>query len=219
MEAIKLLQDWNYEDLANESAPLVYHKWMETFTNQLYEESFSEEMLGMFKGKGQTTDELIRSADEGENPVWIKEQGGFEQLLHDSLKQAVTDLSARFGEDMSAWKWGDYHRVTFDHPLSSIGFLERFFNGEDPLPVGGSRVTVMAASYNDETGIVGHGASWRFVLDTADFGKASHIVGPGQAGHFRSDWYHNQRDDWVQGTYHTTKTERKNKNQKTSKRV
>ncbi len=31
-----------------------------------------------------------------------------------------------------------------------------------------------------------------------------HIVGPGQSGHFRSDWYHDQIDDWVNGTYHMT---------------
>lgn len=202
--ALNLLGNWNFEDNSDYAAPLVYHKWMETFTDRLYQEQFSEEMLGMFKGQGQSTNELIRKADQGDTPIWIQEQGGFSQLLRDSLAQTVATLSDRFGENMGAWKWGDYHQVTFDHPLSSIRFLERFFNGEDPLPVGGSRVTVMAASYNDESGIVGHGASWRFVMDASDFSKASHVVGPGQSGHFRSDWYHNQRDDWVEGTYHTT---------------
>ncbi|QHE51926.1 penicillin acylase family protein [Pontibacillus sp. HMF3514] len=205
--AVALLKRWNYEDNVDGAAPLVYHKWIQTFTERLYEEAFSEEMLAMFKGQGQTTDELIRKADQGETPIWIKEQGGFNQLLEASLAQSVSDLSDRFGEQVEEWKWGAYHRVTFDHPLSSISFLERFFNGEDPIPVGGSRVTVMAASYNNESGLVRHGASWRFVVDAKDFSKASHIVGPGQAGHFRSDWYHDQRDDWVEGGYHTTVTE------------
>ncbi len=205
--AVVLLKRWNYEDNVDDAAPLVYHKWIQTFTERLYGEAFSEEMLAMFKGKGQTTDELIRKVYKGETPIWIEEQGGFNQLLEASLAQTVSDLSDRFGEQVEEWKWGDYHRVTFDHPLSSIGFLERFFNGEDPIPVGGSSVTVMAASYNHESGLVRHGASWRFVVDVNDLSKASHIVGPGQAGHFRSEWYHDQRDDWVEGTYHTTVTE------------
>lgn len=61
----------------------------------------------------------------------------------------------------------------------------------------------MATSYA-ETGIVDHGASWRFVIDTNDMSKGYHIVGPGQAGHFRSEWYHDQMDDWVEGNYHET---------------
>ena len=47
-------------------------------------------------------------------------------------------------------------------------------------------------------------ASWRFIIDTKDMSNGYHIVGPGQSGHFRSDWYHDQIDDWVNGTYHTT---------------
>ena len=77
------------------------------------------------------------------------------------------------------------------------------FNREKPVPIGGSQVTVQAASYGDN-GIVNHGASWRFVIDTKDMSNGYHIVGPGQSGHFRSDWYHDQIDDWVSGTYHTT---------------
>ena len=77
------------------------------------------------------------------------------------------------------------------------------FNRENPVPIGGSQVTVQAASYGDN-GIVNHGASWRFVIDTKDMSNGYHIVGPGQSGHFRSNWYHDQIDDWVNGTYHTT---------------
>lgn len=204
--ALSILNDWNYEDHVEQTAPLLFHKWMTSISDILYEEDLSEDMLSMFKGQGQTTDELIRRADQGDTPIWIQEKGGLSRLLHDALSQSLTSLSEQFGNEMESWKWGDFHRVTFEHPLSSIGFLKPFFNGEDPLPVGGSPVTVMAASYNRETGIVGHGASWRFVLDAKDFTKASHIVGPGQAGHFRSDWYHDQRNHWVTGKYHITKT-------------
>ena len=63
----------------------------------------------------------------------------------------------------------------------------------------------MAAAYDTETGEVDHGASWRFVIDMGEPTTGYHIVGPGQEGHFRSEWYHDQMDDWVEGTYHKTK--------------
>ena len=49
------------------------------------------------------------------------------------------------------------------------------FNREKPVPIGGSQVTVQAASYG-ENGIVNHGASWRFIIDTKDMSNGYHIV-------------------------------------------
>ncbi|MBM7693212.1 acyl-homoserine lactone acylase PvdQ [Peribacillus deserti] len=93
--------------------------------------------------------------------------------------------------------------MNFTHPLSSISILKYVFNREGSLPVGGSSVTVQAAG-TDESGLVNHGGSWRFAIDTADLNKGYHLVGPGQSGHIKSEWYHDQLDDWANGTYHAT---------------
>ena len=69
--------------------------------------------------------------------------------------------------------------------------------------VGGSGITVQAAGFGKD-GKADHGASWRFVADLADLSKAYHIVGPGQSGHMKSQWYNDQVDDWVQGDFHET---------------
>ena len=57
---------------------------------------------------------------------------------------------------------------------------------------------------NDLAGNVDHGASWRFVVDVGDLSSAYHIVGPGQSGHVKSDWYQDQVLDWANGDYHQT---------------
>ncbi|GGD24584.1 penicillin acylase family protein [Pontibacillus salipaludis] len=202
-EAVKLLKGWDYVDDVSAPQPLLFHTWMNTIMDRLYSD-IPHSMDRLFKGKGQTTDELLRKAYAGKETVWVEEQGGIQRLIEETFTQTVTSLTKQYGEETKKWEWGDYHRVAFKHPLSSISFLDRFFNSEDPIPVGGSQVTVMAASYEEESGLVNHGASWRFVLDGTDFTTASHIVGPGQSGHFRSPWYHDQREDWVNGEYHKT---------------
>ena len=64
------------------------------------------------------------------------------------------------------------------HPISKSSSMLALlaFNRENPVPIGGSQVTVQAASYGDN-GIVNHGASWRFVIDTKDMSNGYHIVG------------------------------------------
>ncbi|TGB05138.1 penicillin acylase family protein [Halobacillus salinus] len=202
-EAVSLLEGWNYEDDKDLTQPLLFHAWISSIQDVLYQSSIPEEMRGLFHGSGQTTDELLRDVREGEDSVWITEAGGIEQVMTTSFNRMISERVEDLGEDVERWTWGDAHAVAFTHPLSSIGFLERFYNPEEPKPVSGSRVTVRAAGYGED-GIVDHGASWRFVSDLSKPSLGHHIVGPGQSGHFRSAWYHDQFDDWVEGAYHET---------------
>ncbi len=207
--ALELLKEWEYEDTVSASEPLIFHYWYEKMEATIYQD-IPDSMLDLFKVKGQSTDALLRKGINGENSAWLEDYGGLQQVLITSLHEALAELEEKYGEDMSEWEWGDYHRVYFEHPLSSVHpVLKYFFNKEDPLPVDGSSITPMAASYETETGVVDHGASWRFVIDMAEAGKGYHLVAPGQSGHFKSQWYHDQLDDWGKGDYHETYLDRK----------
>ncbi|WGG47972.1 penicillin acylase family protein [Rossellomorea sp. DA94] len=203
-KAIEMLKSWNYLDDKDLAAPLIFHQWMNEISTGLFEKDVPDDMMKLFEGRQSVVDELIRKAHKGEESEWFADQEGYETFLAKSLGGALSELEEAYGSSMEEWEWGMYHRVYFEHPLSSASpILKRFLNEKDPVPVGGSRVTVEAASYNDE-GIVNHGASWRFAIDTSDMENGYHIVGPGQAGHYKSEWYQDQIDAWVNGDYHKT---------------
>ncbi|WP_205136297.1 penicillin acylase family protein [Virgibacillus halotolerans] len=205
-EALALLGKWDFDDDVEAAEPLIFHRWMDEIETNLYADDIPDNVMHLFGGQAQTTDMLLRKAAQGDDSIWMEENGGLEKVLHTSLSKTLADLTDEYGKDLSAWNWGGYHKVQFHHPLSAVSpVLAFFFNHEKPVPVGGSSVTPMAASYNNETGEVNHGASWRFVADMNDSETGFHIVGPGQSGHFRSEWYHDQMKDWVDGTYHETK--------------
>ena len=204
-EALELLRNWDYKDGVELPQPLIFHSWFDEIDAILYDE-IPESMMEFFSANGQTTDELLRKSINGEKSIWIEENGGLEKVLQTSLTAAVMKLADKYSEDMEAWRWGDYHKVQFYHPLSNVHpILAYFFNREKPIPVDGSAVTPMAAAYKKETGEVDHGASWRFVIDMDQPVVGYHIVAPGQMGHFRSEWYHDQMNDWAEGNFHRTK--------------
>ncbi|WP_244877718.1 penicillin acylase family protein [Halobacillus kuroshimensis] len=202
-QALLMLEEWNLEDDRNLPQPLLFHLWMAGIENELYESSIPKSIQSLFRGSAQTTDELLRMDRDGGDSLWMEKAGGSSKVITTAFETTVRELAEEYGEDPSTWEWGEYHAVEFTHPLSSIGFLDRFLNPGDPYPVSGSRVTVRAAGFN-ENGLVNHGASWRFVIDMAESQKGYHVVGPGQSGHFRSAWYHDQLEDWVEGGYHVT---------------
>jgi penicillin G amidase len=203
-QAMEILEQWDYKDDKSKSAPLLFHSWMNILSKEMFKKEVPAEMMELFEGRQSIVDEMLRKAHEGDVSSWFEPYGGYHEYLQSSLDKALHELETSYGTDMGKWKWGDFHKVYFEHPISGASpILEWFFNRKDPIPVGGSRVTVQAASYNQE-GIVNHGASWRFVIDAANLSEGYHIVGPGQAGHFKSEWYDNQIDAWVQGEYHKT---------------
>ncbi|MGM1713083.1 penicillin acylase family protein, partial [Bacillus cereus group sp. BceL180] len=204
-EGVNQLTKWNFYDSKDEAAPLIFHLLMKEISNTLFSKEIPKDVLELFEGKSQVVDEMIRKEVAGENSVWFTKYGGFTKVVHTSYENVMKKLQKEYGPDIGEWKWGDYHQLAFTHPISKSSSMLALlaFNREKPVPIGGSQVTVQAASYG-ENGIVNHGASWRFIIDTKDMSNGYHIVGPGQSGHFRSDWYHDQIDDWVNGTYHTT---------------
>jgi penicillin amidase len=202
--SVNLLSKWKMADDKDLAAPLLFHMLMKEIPLTLFKDAVPKEMDALFEGKQGIVDELLRRAFKGDESEWFSDKGGLDQVLLTSFENVVASLNEEYGDDPEAWKWGDYHQLYFGHPLSSASpVLKWLFNHEKPVPVGGSQITVGAANYNEE-GIVNHGASWRFVIDAANLNKGHHIVGPGQSGHVRSNWYQDQLQDWVNGTYHVT---------------
>lgn len=198
--ALNLLNDWDFTDDRDLAQPLIFDRWMNHIDNVLYEE-ISEDVMDLFSVKGQTTDILLRNGDDS---LWITKHGGLEQVLKQSLQTTIAELQDEYGKNLEKWRWGDFHQVEFRHPVGSANkYLSYIFNANKPIPTDGSAFTPLAARANAE-GNVNHGASWRFVIDLDDISTGYHIVAPGQSGHFKSDWYNDQAEEWVEGIYHET---------------
>jgi penicillin G amidase len=197
------LNKWNYQDHVDRSEPLIFHLWMKNIKANLFQDEIPTEMMDLFGGQKQAVDELLRRADKGNPGPWITEKGGLNVVVQTAFEDTLLEIEEKFGDNMNDWQWGSFHQVQFAHPLSAVKPLNYLFNFDGKIPVGGSSVTVQAAAFNEE-GIVNHGGSWRFVIDTSDLTKGYHLVGPGQSGHILSEWYHNQMNDWAEGEYHST---------------
>lgn len=202
-EIMAMLEKWDMVDAKESGAPLVFHTSMIKLQEVLFKDQMPEDMYGIMYGKFNITDQLLRTAYSGEKSIWVEEQGGIDETVYKAFELTVAQLENQFGKNSSKWQWGDYHQLTFDHTLGSASpILAAYFNAKK-VPIGGSKVTVQAAD-NDLAGNVDHGASWRFVVDVGDLSSAYHIVGPGQSGHVKSDWYQDQVLDWANGDYHQT---------------
>lgn len=202
-EALSYLREWDYEDEMDSVGSAIFNVWMREIQNTLFEEAIPENMMELFNRKSQYVNELLSRSFAGESVHWIDDNGGLDQVLLNSLAQAQMVLEEKLGARMAGWQWGKYHQVGFLHPLSSVTPLNLLFNPRGNLESPGSAVTVRAANFN-QNGLNNHGAGWRFVIDMADTSTSQMIVAPGNSGHPRSPFYHNNIDRWIEGSLYET---------------
>ncbi len=196
-----VLEDWNQFDEVDEAAPLIFHKWIKQLPTTMFADEIPKDVYAMMPGKGQITDQMLRDGYAKNPGEWVSAYGGIDEWVFDAFEQSVENTMATFGEDISKWRWGDYHQVTFPHPLSSASAIFEKFLEPEKRELGGSNITVQAAAFKKD-GTVNHGAPWRFVADLEDLSSTHQIVAPSQSGHIKSKWYHSAVDDWVDGHFY-----------------
>ncbi|WP_255472958.1 penicillin acylase family protein [Planomicrobium sp. CPCC 101079] len=202
-ELLSMLEEWDQADGLDQAEPLIFHQWIKQLPVTLLADEFPEDVFSMLPGKNHITDQMMRDAFAGRGGAWVSEYGGVGKWLTDAFAESIAQIEEEFGNDYEDWKWGETHQLTFPHPLAGASPVFAQFLNPAPVPIGGSNITVQAAA-SDAEGNVDHGASWRFVADLSDLSSAYHIVGPGQSGHMKSAYFHDQVDDWVEGRYHET---------------
>ncbi|MEP7117641.1 MAG: penicillin acylase family protein, partial [Acidobacteriota bacterium] len=122
-------------------------------------------------------------------------------LVVTAFEQGVADVTARFGPDMTTWKWGDdkLHYALIRHPLSEAVNAEMKKKLEvGPFPRGGDGTTVSATGGQDNQQ---SGGSLKIVADPANWDNSVGLNTPGQSGDPESPHYRDLFELWARGRY------------------
>ena len=121
--------------------------------------------------------------------------------LGSTLDATLAELDRTYGADMGQWRWGKLHQIRFRHPTGDAS-LDR---GPVARPGDGNTVNSTSGARFLQT----NGASYRMVLDFADWDRSVMTNVPGESGDPASPYYSNLVEDWAQGRYHPMPFSRK----------
>ena len=121
-----------------------------------------------------------------------------EVLMGPALGEAYREMIKRFGADQSSWTWGEMHFAWFEHPLAFTADRQVVMNLLT-VPRGGDGTTPNATGAGARQTA---GASYREVIDLADWDRSTTINVPGESGQPESEFYDNLLPLWAQGNYH-----------------
>ena len=209
--AITFLKAWDYRLAPDSVAACVYEVFFTHMVRRTLEQKLGS-WSDFFMGKGihmLRPHTLFFFASHSwlmekmlERPQWFDGKS-WSQAMEEALESAVGELRSLLGDEVSRWQWGRLHKQRFAHILGEVRGLDRVFN-RGSVPLGGDMNTVWQASYAPYHGydVNSFTASWRQIIDLADFNNSRATLPSGESGHPGSRHYADMTAMWRRGEYH-----------------
>ncbi len=184
---VALLTSWNQRMSREETAPTLFAAWAPA----LYRRAITSETSGMGEVAGMLA---TRPSYHWLEQYLTRHQGtpALDSIVLGALDDATADVTKRFGADQAAWAWGRVHTASFRHPLSAkydLAPASRSGDGNTVNATGGAGFRQTA------------GASFREVIDLADFDRSIVTNVPGQSADPRSPHYADLLKLWAEDKY------------------
>jgi penicillin G amidase len=192
--AINLLRGWDHRMDPDRAEPLIFASWLRALNRRLF-----QPRLGIIYGRYWSASARVTQTVLRDRPSWCGSEG-CPALIEGALKDALDDLTTRYGGTMERWRWGEAHWARFDHPVFSHVWALRAAFDRHP-PAGGAADTVNAGAFdasNDETPFADlHGPGLRAVYDLSDLDNSTFQTALGQSGHVLSPHYDDLQKLWI----------------------
>ena len=208
VKGIDLLANWNGILLKESAAPTVFEQYYLELMENIFLDEIGEEILADYMSVEYMPNVAIDKMWLDGNSEWCDDVNTVEvETLNDmvvkSFRDAISELSERYGNDIENWEWGKVHGLILEHPMGGVNMLNKIFKlNRGPFPVGGSRHTVSPYRFKaDNPFTVNYGSSHRHIYDASNWDNSLSIIPTGISGIPASDHYCDQTQSYVNNEY------------------
>ncbi len=205
--AYRYLKGWDFEMRGESTATAIFQVFLVHLLRNTFHDELGDTLYKAFLEFGAFPLRDLQKFFAGGTQRWFDDvttktvrETQTDQVLK-SLKEAVAELTQKFGSKPEKWRWDKLHTMTFRHLLGSQAMLSKIFN-VGPLPLGGGLTTVNNARYQlNKPYDCWVGPSMRMIVDFSDLSKMKMILPPGEVEHPLSPHFRDQAEMWVNGLY------------------
>ncbi len=198
-----LVREWDGVPSADSPAAAVYEAWLVRMCERVFKDKLGDAIFADYLDYGRPTFALYRLVARAIDP-FFEELGdpigrGRDEMAARALDDASRDLRDGLGAEPDRWKWGDLHRIRFDHPLSAVPPLDRLFS-IGPLARPGDMYSVNNGAYKlSKPYLLSSHASYRMIVDLADTDRSWSVLPTGESGQPFARHWGDQTTLWAEG--------------------
>ena len=204
--ALDLLANWNGEMNEHLPEPLIYAAWLRALHKRLIVDELGPLHEAFTHAEPLFIERVFR--DVAGAGIWCdvaqsRRQESCAEMSRLALDDALAELVATYGSEITALRWGEAHQATHDHPvLGDVPILKWFVNIRQSTSGGDhtlQRGKTSGTGPNPYLNV--HAGGYRGVYDFADPDSSVFIISTGQSGHPLSRHYDNLGKLWRRGEY------------------
>ncbi len=189
--AVQRLTRWDFRMSRDANQVIWFHAWVDALGDRVFAPRVPANARAAIGSRWSLTAliDLLRRPDGafGANPDSTRDG-----LLLAALGDAERTVLATYGADSTRWRWGSLHTASFAHPIS------RAFDLPSVSRAGDANTVYASGGPGDRQTA---GASYREIIDLADWDRSVATSTPGQSGQPGSPHYGDLLPLWGRDEY------------------
>ena len=204
-ELLEALRAWDMTLNPEDYRPLIYQRWIYEVMEAAQMDEVGEGLWNTYRRSNGFRVAMERLLIKEHSPWWdnvnTPEVETRQEILAQAFDSTMTGLAAQWGDDYTAWRWGQSHLLTHNHIMG--GALSFLNVGPFEAPGGSLVLNNVGFLFGSEKLLAPTwGPSTRRIVDFADVRNNSWSILPtGQSGVYFSPHYADQAEMYVNGEY------------------
>ena len=202
-KALDLMRAWDYRMERDRPEPLIYAAWIRHLMKTLVADELDDAYTVFSRPRPHFIQRVLSEDQIWCDDVVTDEIEDCANRATAALALAVDELGRKFGDEPTAWRWGDAHAAIFSHRIFRhipvlTGWSEGRIatsGGDQTLNRGQTRGSGKFPYHHT------HGSGYRAVYDLARPEDSRFSLATGQSGNPFSDRYMQEMPAWRDGRY------------------
>ena len=205
--ALSLLRQWDFVVDMKSQTPTIFNEFLQKLMYNVFHDEMGDALYNEYIFIANVPYRKIRELLDDKNSEWwdnvtTENIESRDEIIRNSMADALTSLEKRLGKDIAFWQWMELHTVTFKHMFThSTPMLGGLLN-IGPFPISGDGTTIFNTEYSFTNPYENKlGPALRFIFDFAKPDEVNFILPTGQSGYFMSEHYNDMAQYWLDGEY------------------
>lgn len=205
--ALNYFRNWNFMMTKEDVPTTIFEVFFNKLAANLLKDEMGDELFQRYMFLANLSYRVVPALLKDTTTTWFDNVATpfvetRDDIIRNSMNDALQELTQRFGSNIKEWHWGKLHTLTLKHPFGDVQVLSSIVN-IGPVEVGGSGTTLNNGEYHlNEPYAMVLGPSTRQIVDFSDINKAFSVIPSGQSGQPLHPHYADQFALWKNGEYH-----------------